>query len=653
MTPQYRNPFSKIRAEQMGDSAWKYFVEPTKDYIGDRPLIFEGSRGTGKTMFFKCNSWKEKFEEACSNGEDTADFIKTSKHLGFYYKVDGRFVKSLSGKNIEDSIWVGIFNSYFNLVIIKEIAVFLDVLIEKQIINEQALRSSYKYISLALGCKAIDNLTQLKEESDIFLLGIEKFSNNTNIQDNTQPIGLNAGSIIEKLISTVKQNDQLKHITFHVFIDEYEVLNRLQQIELNTLLKQSNNNLIYDFGVVTKGMQTFETGSGQQIQSKDDFLLFSIDRYGYYESKDYNQMLIDICRKRLKAELDKSGKDYDPKFLDISFYLKNYGKKQEEGYFTKKETLSAIKDRIAAELHRQSRIYGYTKDESKQFFEELINTSPVNMRIHLALLSRRHQNVVQAKELVKNKIENSKTYTNWIHNMDTAAIYLLCSEFKVEKKYHGLSVFSALSSGVIRSFLELAEYAFDYAMNSHNNPFNFEAPRELTIEEQTRAVYFVSNFKIKEIESYEPHGYRLKDFAKSLGSIFKNLQLNSSATLGEVEQNHFSARENDLAQGQNTVAYEIFKSAIRNKILEDGNPTKTKSKNVVETTDYHLNHIYCPAFGISHRRQNKISLSSIQLSKLLSGTQKDIEDVIKTVSGTSDDTLPSLFTNTDELPREI
>ena len=67
MSIEYKNPFSKYRAEQMGASAWKYFVEPTSNHIGSKPLIFEGSRGTGKTMFFKCNSWGEKFLEAKSN----------------------------------------------------------------------------------------------------------------------------------------------------------------------------------------------------------------------------------------------------------------------------------------------------------------------------------------------------------------------------------------------------------------------------------------------------------------------------------------------------------------------------------------------------------------------------------------------------------
>ncbi|MGG9964490.1 hypothetical protein [Ferruginibacter sp. SUN106] len=652
MATEYRNPFSKIRTEQMGDSAWKYFVEPSKEYIGDKPLIFEGSRGTGKTMFFKCNSWKEKLEEAKSKGEAVSEFIAKTNHFGFYYKVDGRFIKSLTGKKIDDTIWIGIFNTYFNVVIAKEIIAFFQFLIQENIISEEILHDAITQICLMLDVTEINKLNELKSKIEITLVKIEKFSNNTNLAENNYPIGLNAGTIIEKLILAIKQNASLKNKTFHVFIDEYEVFNKQQQIELNTLLKQSNSDLVYDFGVITNGIISFETASGQILKRKDDFFLFSTDRYGYYESKEYNQLLNEICKKRLKEEFDKTGKKYDDKFLDIGFYLKNYGKKFEEDEFSKSPYLNDLKEKVLKEIKRQARLYGYDETEIEIYYKELTNCAPVAMRVHLALLMRKNRSIVPAKELLTHKIQKSKKYEDWLHNIETAALYLLCNEFKVEKKYHGIQVYSALSSGVIRSFLELAEYAFDYALSDIQSPFSFESPREFSIEEQTKAVYFVSNFKIKEIESYEPHGYKLKDFTKALGRIFKNIQLNPYATLGEVEQNHFSTNENELIEKKKNEA-DVFKSAVRNKILEDGDPTKTKLNNTVELTDYHLNHIYCPAFSISHRRQNKISIAYPELVKLLSGNHKELEEAVKQLSGISEDSSPTLFSDSNELSREI
>jgi hypothetical protein len=198
----------------------------------------------------------------------------------------------------------------------------------------------------------------------------------------------------------------------------------------------------------------------------------------------------------------------------------------------------------------------------------------------------------------------------------------------------------------------LAEYAFDYAFNNTENPFSFNSPRELTVEEQTKAVYFVSNFKIKEIDSYEPYGYKLRDFTRALGRIFHAIQTNPNATLGEVEQNHFETKVNELKK-HNTEAEALLKFAIRNKILEEDTPTKTKSEDVVEFTDFHLNHIYCPAFKISHLRKRKIPISYLDLAKLFCGSHKDLEEVVKKLSGITDDDVPNLFTSVDEIPGKI
>jgi hypothetical protein len=193
--------------------------------------------------------------------------------------------------------------------------------------------------------------------------------------------------------------------------------------------------------------------------------------------------------------------------------------------------------------------------------------------------------------------------------------------------------------------LELAEYAFDYAFNNTENPFRFDNPRELTVDEQTKAVYFVSNFKVKEIDSYEPYGYRLRDFTRALGKVFNAIQTNPDATLGEVEQNHFETKANELKK-YNSEASKLLKYAIRNKILEEDNPTKTKSDEIVEFTDYHLNHIYCPAFKISHLRKRKIPISHLDLAKLFCGSHKELEDVVRRLSGISEileNKEPNLF----------
>ena len=57
------NPFKENRSEQMRD-LWQYYV-PFPGFLDNvgKPIVVEGGRGSGKTMIFQCNSWREKLAE--------------------------------------------------------------------------------------------------------------------------------------------------------------------------------------------------------------------------------------------------------------------------------------------------------------------------------------------------------------------------------------------------------------------------------------------------------------------------------------------------------------------------------------------------------------------------------------------------------------
>ena len=73
MINQY-NPFKENRTEQMKD-LWKYYVPfPGLDGAG-KPLVVEGGRGSGKTMFFQCNSWRQKILEFQKNSKPITNIL--------------------------------------------------------------------------------------------------------------------------------------------------------------------------------------------------------------------------------------------------------------------------------------------------------------------------------------------------------------------------------------------------------------------------------------------------------------------------------------------------------------------------------------------------------------------------------------------------
>lgn len=640
---KYRNPFLVYRTEQMGEELWKFYVnEPTKNFIGGTPFVFEGTRGTGKTMFLLCNSWQEKYKEAEYKGQKFNDFLKETNHLGFYYKVDSRFVKCFD----EDS-WTGIFNTYLNVILSKEILDLIFCLRKENIITQDLIKSICKSVCSRLDVSIVESLEELKAVFDDLIISIEHYVNDT---EKKKPIGLVSNTLVENIITHLKTIEILSKTTFHIFIDEYEEFTFNQQVIVNTLLKLSNKNLVFDFGVKKGGFHTYQTTSGSsEIRQKDDFRYFSPDHSEFYDDKRYEDLLNGICRKRIKEEFDSIGVDYQEEHLNIDYYLKDYGKYYEEENglknFANSSALIDIKDRIKNEILKQAKRFKYDQEQIDSYYDELTDCKPMKLRMHLALLMRSGRYFVKVSELVEEKRKNSSRYKDWYHNMEDSLCFLLCNELGIEKAYHGFTVYTALTSGIVRSFLELVDWAFDFAYNSKES-FSFEKPRPFTVEEQTGAVYFVSKLKISEITSYEPHGLLLMNFVLSIGEIFKLLHSDSNSTLGENGFNHFYAKTNDL-RTNNEKAFQLLRHSVMHGILEETNSTKVKTDEQIEFKDYILNHIYCPYFKILHVKKRKLPIKTNDLAILFCGSHNELKDVINKYSKIKEDNIPTLFSNYD------
>jgi len=247
------------------------------------------------------------------------------------------------------------------------------------------------------------------------------------------------------------------------------------------------------------------------------------------------------------------------------------------------------------------------------------NASPLHARLHLCLLLRSSKykpSVLKLAEEYKKYLEGKSTqYSDWMHNTKYGLVFLLAKEYDAQKQYYGFDVFMMLSNGVIRYFLELCEQAFDFAMDSG---FNWDEPCEISPEDQTKAARYVSRYKIKDIDGYEPFGRVLRIFVHQIGNLFRELHRNPDTTLGEPEPNHFSL--NGFTIDEKTKL--VLDSAVMWGVLQERTPTKEKDvARPVEIFDYHLNRIYCPFYEISYRKKRKITFSSEQFNKLMSGSE--------------------------------
>lgn len=209
------------------------------------------------------------------------------------------------------------------------------------------------------------------------------------------------------------------------------------------------------------------------------------------------------------------------------------------------------------------------------------------------------------------RLQDKYKKADWEHNRKFGIVFMLAKDYSKGKMYYGFDVYAALSSGIVRYFLELCEQAFRMELIE-----DYQWDRVISPERQTQAAKYVSEYKVADINGYEPVGKELRIFVQYLGQIFKQLHIADNITQGEPEPNHFHT--NDLAL--NATLEKLLSYAIMWNVLQTDEPTKKKQPSrSVETVDYHLNKIYVPYFEISYRDIRKIFLPIDILEQLLSG----------------------------------
>lgn len=622
MSPMRPNPFREYRAEQMGPDLWKMYVPgPFGGLLTSHPLVLEGGRGSGKTMIFLCNSWKQQVRSAAASGRSLFSLVNPPEFLGIYYKVDTGFVTSMRGGDQEN--WIGVFNTYLGVSIIRELLEFLQLASTKGLVNEPDLVGAMTQLSGSVGSG--DTVASVRKGisfCDSVLDAVEKVVNGPSGAAAVQ--GTVAGRLVSSFVNRLLGVPQLSNARFRIFIDEYETLLEYQQRVVNTLIKHSDTTVVYNIGMRPKGMKTQLTLSDTEIiQDPHDYRLFRIEFIlDPEDDKDYKELYLGLLREISRRRFDKIAESMGQRVEnDVEFYLGRYDVDSEIARIIDSRAEPPFLGRLVDVIRRYADA-GDPAQATKLLAEE---PSPLLARLHLCLLLRHEryrpslQNLISEYQSYKQGVVGR--YSEWLNNTKLGLVFLLAHEYKKEKLYYGFDVFTMLSSGVVRYFLELCERSFDFALM---DGFSWSMPRGISPEEQTSAARFVSRYKIRDITGYAPYGRELRTFVQGLGLVFENLHHNPNTTLGEPEPNHFCADDFSISERSK----EILNSAVMWAVLQDRQPTKQKASLPKEMVDYHLNHIYCPYYGISYRSKRKIELSRDQLEGLLAGDQPQVGEAI-------------------------
>jgi hypothetical protein len=617
------NPFRLFRAEQITKDLWKFYEPLPHVIMVPRPLVLEGGRGSGKTMFFLCNSWRERYNTLLANKQPISFMFQVDGFIGIYWKADGKFTKYMGPEGRSD--WDHIFSTFMGICQAREILEFLECLVYNQVINETELIPAIKTLEcLKQGGIIISNIPEAKQVCFDALYSIQNILNDPRLAIRDVQLHI-VGLLIQSFVTCLKEIPLFKDVSFRFFIDEYETLREYQQRLINTLIKQSDSQIIYSIGVRPTGMKSNQTiNESEVIQEPHDYSLVRIEDLLNFEEvspqKQYISLLEKICERRIKIFCETQNLADLPS--NINWYLGNYDIEYEINKLNEKmsdrQHISGLIDLIY--LNEQDR----TKAEE---YVDLLakNAHIINSRLHFSLLKRRKRNQVKLEFLAGEyrkwlNDEETKNYKEWYNHTKLALVFLLSKEMNKNKLYFGVDVFAMLSSGVIRYFLELCEKAFDYALL---NDFSWKHPCPISPEDQNKSARYVSRNKIDDIKQYEPYGQNLRIFVENIGEIFQLLHQHSNLTLGEPEINHFSTKYFEIDKKTK----EIINSAIMWTVLQEQGSSKDKNDASSEYYEYHLNHIYSPYFGISYRRKHKLNIPSEYLKNLLSGNAESARNI--------------------------
>lgn len=607
MTERF-NPFKDNRAEQMKD-LWKYYVPfPGLDSDG-KPLVVEGGRGSGKTMFFQCNSWRQVVSQLHKNEEPITNLFDQKAFVGIYYRVDTTFVSSMRGR--EEDRWGAIFETYLSICVLQEVLDLVAELDRSTPLNEECLQSFVKTFSRKLNRgSAVNSLVDFRVETDSYLDVIEDKINGSEDDPGFKLRYVNAHRFITDLCIACSNLFGRESILFKIFIDEYETLQEYQQRIVNTLIKHSTLPVVFNIGLRPKGMKTPATISETEtIESPHDYEMLPLG----FDEELYPEIVKDICKKRIMMGKEQ-GKIPAEASEDIESYLGNYSIEYELNKIAQTSAKLPHIEKLNKLIRSQAESEGASPDIIEEYCSALCDKASVlYSRLHYALLCKKTYYTPKIKDLYDSYMAKDDRYQDWLHNRKYGVVFLLCKEAKREKMYYGFDVYTALSSNIVRYFLELCEHAFRTAFLNGYDWSGAIAP-----ETQSEAAQYVSEYKVDDISRCEPYGKELRIFTQYLGQMFYKLHTAENNTLGEPEPNHFNTK--DLSLSDRTK--QLISSAIMWTVLQEGEATKKKqSKLSPETVDYYLNKIYVPYFGISYRNQRKIQIQEDVLGLLFSGNE--------------------------------
>lgn len=632
-----RQAFIRNRAEEYGHDVWNSYVLPLYfENLGlheaRKSVVIEGGRGCGKTALLRYLSYHSQFSEDRTILPD-----QVFETIGLYLKADTQYFSAFTGGGIDDKRWRYIFEHALCLALAEQITGCL-ALINCNNERQQKYGSLenldfYRAVGGLCGKPVPASFNEFVDWLKAQRQQLARWFR--NFDDCPPPELFPLREFLSSLIYEIREKlNYLADTVFAVYIDEYENLLDDQQRFLNTLIKSGEPPLIFHIAMKPNGMRTRMTIGTEAIQEKSDFRKIPLDDE---LSSDFDLFTAELFFFILvKNGLPESSTPIIPHQLQEESRIKV--RKSDEAYRTR--VLSEVK-RVLPRL-RNSEIAASILDDSvlykrwHQLVSDGLNSQGSNLRpeqfldkkfpeatiVCAPLLS---QSTKGADEVLDefNKFISGKPSRfkegDWIHHLLIGTLLLIYLPHRQRPCpiYAGFDAFVSISSTNVRHFLELC----------HTSIGKFDSTCDfskfyISIENQAKAAFKTSLAFKDEVAGSGDMGNRLLSIVNFLGKLFRLSQGRPSQS--EAERTHFCIINDQISDN----AQNILNEAIKWSVFFEEPESKVKSVRY-ESSEYVLNPIYAPFFGISYNKGRKLEISGHQAETIFNGNIDDFTKLLR------------------------
>jgi hypothetical protein len=606
--PSFENPFEKQNALDMDDrSIFEMWCAPYRSLLDssnanllrEKTLFIEGGRGCGKTMLLRYLSFEVQMLQAENKGINFLDFLTSQKAIAFYIRIDNATLLSFGRLRGGSTLSSRVFTHFFELSVCRSYLMFLE-----RVQNEESIRSRldgpfFEKLRHMLGAGTIDDLRDAELHVENEMEFVDSFRKNRAFEDvafrpkRSFEIGDLSAKFAELICSTF---DPLRHVRFLIAIDEYENFSESFQRVINSLIRSSGTSVGFRLGMRHEGLKTKAT-----VQ-KDEFIKENHD----YRTARFLDILVKETRYRefLQALAEKR--------LMATPFFKDAGMTNIADILGKEDDVKEARHLVASHpspIAHFSVLKNVIRPEQMERVVSLLRCpdNPLIEMLNILYVLRGQDPELVAATMQdylgtrkKRKVVGSlvqKYRRDYVDKYKLALLFLLTYLYKSRKLYYGFNIYSFISSGIPRNFINLCKTAFlkTYFERGHEG---FDRTKSIPEWIQDAAAKSEAEVEMKNTLSLPKYAREISSLARNLGRRF--VEYHNDPWLRYPETNTFSVGSLENRH-QEILSVALMWSVVQKKLRSQASGPGRPLADI-----YNLNRLLSPFFNISYRTRGGV-----------------------------------------------